>query len=61
MKLKNLHESRPKARMKKVWNKDEHLGKNVGGTYAAGKPKPYNWSKTGTFHGQSEGYKEHII
>jgi len=64
MKLNELHESnQPKARMKHVWNQDEHVGKTKSRWYT-GKPskaKPYGWSKTGTFHGQSEGYDDHIM
>lgn len=64
MQLSELHQRKPKARMKKVWNKDEHLGKHKDRWYNssyASKSEPYKWSKSGSFHGQSEGYKDHII
>ena len=57
----HLHEGQPKARMKRVWNKDEHVGKHPHQWYNKSvKGAGYNWSK-GAFHGQSEGYKSHII
>jgi len=62
MKLKQLHRGQPIAKKKKVWDKDEHLGRFKSRWYnKSAKTKPYNWSKTGTFHGQSEGYNDHII
>ncbi|MDP6587002.1 MAG: hypothetical protein QF535_20280 [Anaerolineales bacterium] len=64
MKIDELHEAtQPQARMKHVWNRDEHVGKTKNRWYT-GKPtkaKAYGWSKSGTFRGQSEGYDDHIM
>jgi len=63
MHLNELYLKQPKARKKKVWDTDEHQGKNRPKWYTARSKdtKPYRWSNTGTFHGQSEGYEDHII
>ena len=63
MRLDELHSKQPKARKKRVWDTDEHLGKHKSRWHNkyVSKAKPYGWSKTGTYHGQSEGYKDHII
>jgi len=60
MKLTMLHEDlgQPKAKKKKVWDVDEHVGR---GTDKQAQRDAYHWSKTGVFSGQSEGYEEHII
>ena len=61
MKLSMLYEEylhQPKSRKKKVWDVDEHVGKN---TDKQANSDAYSWSKTGVFKGQSEGYDEHII
>jgi len=71
MKLATLHEEKAPGKakwgpkpMKHVWNQDEHVGKTkkrwYNKSYAAKGPA-YNWSKSGTFNGQSEGYDAHII
>jgi len=63
MKLDNLHRDQPKAQKRNVIDFDEHLGQHPNrwhNTYAKDS-KPYGWSKTGVFKGQSEAYDEHIL
>lgn len=62
MKLQQIHRDQPKATKHKVWDVDEHQGKTQNRWYT-GNPRAasqYKWPKT-TFHGQSEGYEEHIL
>jgi hypothetical protein len=62
MKASDLHRRQPRSRKKKVWDTDEHVGRHKKSWYTgAVQAKPYGWSKTGTFNGQSEGYADHII
>ncbi len=61
MKLDELHKQ-PKAVMKQVWQTDEHQGKGKKRWHNKyhKKATQYRWPKT-TYHGQSEGYDEHIL